>query len=77
MVGGFTGSADTAREAAQELGVAANALHIEAAAGTERVANTAGCASGETRDLRGGESGKQSHGGESNSVHVCCVCGLT
>ena len=32
LVGGFTGSADTAREAAQELGVAANALHVKAAA---------------------------------------------
>ena len=32
LVGGFTGSADTAREAAQELGVAADALHVKAAA---------------------------------------------
>ena len=32
MVGGVAGSADTTREAAQELGVAANALHVKAAA---------------------------------------------
>ena len=35
LVGGVTGSADTAREAAQELGVAANALHVKIAAGAE------------------------------------------
>lgn len=35
LVRGVTGSADTARETAQELGVAANALHVEVAAGAE------------------------------------------
>lgn len=74
LVGGVTGGADAAREAAQKLGVAANALHVKAATGAERVANTAGCAGGETGDLCRGESGQQSHGGESDSVHDCCVC---
>jgi len=32
LVRGVAGGADTAREAAQELGVAANALHVKAAA---------------------------------------------
>ena len=35
LVGSVTGGADTARETAQELGVAANALHIKIAAGAE------------------------------------------
>jgi hypothetical protein len=35
LVRGVTGGADTAREAAQELGVAANALHVKVAAGAE------------------------------------------
>lgn len=35
MVRGVTSGADAAREAAQELGVAANALHVEVAAGAE------------------------------------------
>lgn len=74
LVGGVTGSADAAREAAQKLSVAADALHVKAATGAERGANTAGCAGGETGDLCRGESGQQSHGGESDSVHVCCVC---
>ena len=74
MVGGVTGSADAAREAAQKLSVAANALHVKAATGAERGANTAGRAAGETGNLRRGQSGQQSDGGESDSVHVCCVC---
>jgi hypothetical protein len=67
------GGADTAREAAQQVGAAADALHIKTATGAERAANTAGCATGKTRDLRCGERGQQSYGGESESVHGCCV----
>ena len=74
LVGCVASSADTAREAAQELAVAANALHVQVAAGAERGAHTAGCAAGETGDLRDSESGQESHGGESESVHICCVC---
>jgi hypothetical protein len=32
LVGGVTGGANTTRETAQELGVAANALHVKIAA---------------------------------------------
>jgi hypothetical protein len=71
LVLGAASSADTAREAAQQLGAAADALNIKAATGAERAANTAGCAAGETRNLRRGESGQQSYGGEGESVHVC------
>jgi hypothetical protein len=61
--------ADTARQAAQQLGAAANALHIEAAARAKRASHTASCARGQTGNLRRSESGKQSYSGESESVH--------
>lgn len=68
------GSADTAREAVEQLGAAADALYIKAAARAEGVANTAGCAAGQTGDLRRGEAREQSYGGESKGVHVCLLC---
>jgi hypothetical protein len=68
--------ADTARQAAQQLGAAANALHIEAAARAKRAPNTASCAIGQTGNLRRSESGKQSYGGESESVHGSCETDL-
>ena len=76
MVLGAAGSADTAREAAQQVGAAADALHIEAATRAERATNTAGSAAGKTGNLRRGESRKQSYGGKSESVHGRYVIGV-
>jgi hypothetical protein len=73
LVLGAAGGADTTRETAQQLRAAADALHIQAATRAERSANTAGSAAGQTGNLRRGESGQQSYGGESESVHVRCV----
>ena len=51
-----TGRADTAREAGEQSGGAADALHIERAAVTKAGADTGGGARGKTGDLGGGEA---------------------
>ena len=51
-----TGRADTAREAGEQGGGAADALHIERAAVAEAGADTGGGARGKTGDLGGGEA---------------------
>lgn len=69
LVRGTAGLADAACETANELGAAADALHIEAVARAERVADTASCAVWKTRDLRSGEGGQESYGGKGEGVH--------
>lgn len=76
LVGSAAGLADTARETGNEVGAAADALDVEAVAGAERIANTAGSAVRETGNLRSGEGSEESYGGKSEGVHDGCLFGL-
>lgn len=54
--------ANAAREAAEQLGVAADALDVERVARPEAVAYAAGGAGRQAGDLRGGEGGEEGEG---------------